>query len=117
MFQPLSDLLLGWTGFGGNEYVVRQLNDHKGSIDFTTLGEGGLEGLAAVAGELLARGHARSGDPCAIHGYCGSGSKLAMGIRNFAISYADQTESDYDAFMAAIKAKKIRVAENVDPKD
>jgi len=117
MFQPLSDLLLGWTRFRGNEYVVRQLNDHKGSIDFTTLDEGGLEGLAAVAGELLARGHARSGDPCAIHGYCGSGSKLAMGIRNFAISYADQTESDYDAFMAAIKAKKIRVAENVDPKD
>lgn len=33
--QPLSDLLLGWTSLGGHEYLVRQLNDHKGSIDLS----------------------------------------------------------------------------------
>ena len=108
--QPVSDLLLGWTDFGGYEYLVRQLNDHKGSIDLKTLEGGGLEDLAAVAGELLARGHARSGDACAIYGYCGGGSKIVRAIRDFAVQYADQTEADYRKFVSAVKDKKIRVA-------
>lgn len=105
--QPASDLLLGWTAFGGHEYLVRQLNDHKGSIDLETLKGGGLESLAVVAGELLARGHARSGDACAIHGYCGTGTKMAKAITSFASQYADQSEADYDKFMAAVKSDKI----------
>jgi uncharacterized protein (DUF2252 family) len=108
--QPLSDPLLGWTVFGGREYLVRQLNDHKGGIDLKTLKGGGLKSLAVVAGELLARGHARSGDPCMIHGYCGSGSKIVKAITDFASQYADQTEADYAKFMATIKNKKIKVA-------
>ena len=108
--QPLSDPLLGWTVFGGREYLVRQLNDHKGGIDLKTLKGGGLKSLAVVAGELLARGHARFGDPCMIHGYCGSGPKIVQAITDFASQYADQTEADYAKFMAAIKNKKIKVA-------
>jgi uncharacterized protein (DUF2252 family) len=108
--QPVSDLLLGWTAFGGHQYLVRQLNDHKGRIDLKTLRGGGLQSLAVVAGELLARGHARSGDACAIYGYCGSGLKIAKAIRDFASEYADQTELDYTKFMAAIKKRKIQVA-------
>jgi uncharacterized protein (DUF2252 family) len=113
LIQPLSDLLLGWTAFAGNEYLVRQLNDHKGTIDLSTLKGGGLESLAVVAGELLARGHARSGDACAIYGYCGGGTKIVKAIRDFASQYADQTEADYRKFMAAIKSKKIKVAKGV----
>jgi uncharacterized protein (DUF2252 family) len=113
LIQPLSDLLLGWTAFAGNEYLVRQLNDHKGTIDLSTLKGGGLENLAAVAGELLARGHARSGDACAIYGYLGGGTKIVKAIRDFASHYADQTEADYRKFMAAIKSKKIKVAKGV----
>lgn len=108
--QAVSDLLLGWTAFGGHEYLVRQLNDHKGTIDLATLKGGGLEQLAMVAGELLARGHARSGDSCAIFGYCGSGAKVVKSLRNFAIQYADQSESDYEKFMAGVKSGKIKVA-------
>jgi uncharacterized protein (DUF2252 family) len=107
--QAVSDLLLCWTSFGGHEYLVRQLNDHKGSIDLETLRDGGLESLALVSGELLARGHARSGDACAIYGYCGGGSKVAKAIRNFASEYADQTEADYATFTAAVKSRKIKV--------
>jgi uncharacterized protein (DUF2252 family) len=107
--QPLSDLLLGWTSIGPHEYLVRQLNDHKGSIDLQRLRAGGLKSLALVAGELLARGHARSGDPCQISGYCGSGEKLAQTLGDFAAQYADQTEADYRAFVAAIKSGKIKV--------
>jgi len=108
--QPLSDPLLGWTEFGGHEYLVRQLNDRKGSINLEMLEGDGLASLATVAGELLARGHARTGDMWAIHGYCGSGSKLVKAITDFATAYADQTEIDYAEFMAAIKRKKIKIA-------
>ncbi len=83
--QPLSDLLLGWTSLGGYEFLVRQLNDHKGSIDITLLRGNGLGSLAEVAGELMARGHARSGDACAIHGYCGSGAKFQKAIREIRV--------------------------------
>jgi uncharacterized protein (DUF2252 family) len=111
--QPASDLLLGWTAFGGHEYLVRQLNDHKGSIDLKTLRGCGLEDIARVAGELLARGHARSGDPCAIHGYCGIGLKISKAIRDFASKYADQTEADYQTFMSAIRKNKIKADVNL----
>jgi uncharacterized protein (DUF2252 family) len=110
--QPLSDLLLGWTSFGGHEFLVRQLNDHKGGIDIEKLRGPGLESLAEVAGELMARGHARSGDACMIQGYCGSGTKLVKAIREFSGQYADQTEADYKEFMAAVKRGKIKVAES-----
>ncbi len=107
--QPISDLLLGWTTIGHHHYLVRQLNDHKGSVDLQRLRGRGLSSLALVAGELLARGHARSGDACEIRGYCGSGSRMAKALRDFACAYADQTEADYGAFIAAIKSARIKV--------
>jgi uncharacterized protein (DUF2252 family) len=108
--QPISDLLLGWTTIGQEQYLVRQLNDHKGSIDLQRLRGDGLESLALVAGELLARGHARSGDACAISGYIGAGAKFVKALRDFACEYADQTVADYAVFVAAIKSGKIKAA-------
>lgn len=110
--QPMSDLLLGWTRIGAHDYLVRQLNDHKGSIDLQTLHGSGLRQLAMVAGELLARGHARSGDACRIRGYCGAGEKMAKVLTGFAVEYADRTELDYQAFMAAVKKGRIKIAEH-----
>ncbi len=109
--QPAHDPLLGWTNWAGHEYLVRQLHDHKGSIDLKTLKGRGLEELAVVAGELVARGHARTGDMCAIRGYCGGGAKIGIAIRDFASQYADQTEADFAKFMAAVKKNKIRLSE------
>ena len=108
--QPISDLLLGWTTIGPHQYLVRQLNDHKGSIDLLMLRGEGLKSLALVAGELLARGHARSGDAVEIRGYCGSGTKMAKVLQAFGRQYADQTEADYEAFLKAIKSGKIKAA-------
>ena len=107
--QPMSDLMLGWTRIGEHDYLVRQLNDHKGSIDLQKLRGGGLKSLALLAGELLARGHARSGDACQVRGYCGEGEKIVHAIARFAEAYADQTEADFAAFTAAIKRGKIRI--------
>jgi uncharacterized protein (DUF2252 family) len=108
--QPLSDLLLGWTRIGDNDYLVRHLNDHKGSIDLDSLRGEGLESLAIVAGELLARGHARSGDALAIKGYIGSCGKVLKAIAKFALEYAELTESDFDAFQKAIKQERLKIA-------
>jgi uncharacterized protein (DUF2252 family) len=110
--QPLSDLLLGWTEIGPHGYVVRHLNDHKGSIDIRNLSGEGLFDLAIVAGELLARGHARSGDCQALSGYLGSGKKTCTALGAFAMAYADQTEQDYERFMSAIKKGSVRVADS-----
>ena len=52
--QVQSDPFLGWTHMGGRDYLVRQLNDHKGSIaieDLAGEGPGGVRGsLRRVAG-------------------------------------------------------------------
>ena len=40
--QVQSDPFLGWTHIAGRDYLVRQLNDHKGSIDLEDLEGGGL---------------------------------------------------------------------------
>jgi len=109
--QALSDLLLGWTRIGDNDYLVRQLNDHKGSVDLNALKGDGLKSLAQVAGELLARGHVRSGDPLEIKGYIGDVEKIAKGIVTFAMRYAEVTSNDFAEFNKAIKAGKIKVVE------
>jgi uncharacterized protein (DUF2252 family) len=95
--QVQTDPFLGWTHIGERTYLVRQLNDHKGSIDLEDLAGSGLEAYAAVCGELLARGHARSGDVLVIAGYLGSGQGFAQSIGQFGALYADQTERDWEA--------------------
>jgi uncharacterized protein (DUF2252 family) len=93
--QLQSDPFLGWTHIGSRQYLVRQLNDHKGSIDLEDLAGGGLTAFAEVCGELLARGHARSGDPAVIAGYLGGGGGCADALGRFGLLYADQTEKDW----------------------
>jgi hypothetical protein len=104
--QVQTDPFLGWTQFGGRDYLVRQLNDHKGSIDLEDLAGGGLEAYAEVCGELLARGHARSGDPLVLAGYLGTGDGLAQSLAKFGVLYADQTEKDWAALKRSGKAGK-----------
>jgi uncharacterized protein (DUF2252 family) len=105
--QPLSDLLLGWTTIGKYDFLVRQLNDHKGSLSIENMKGKGLVSLAEVAGELLARGHARSGDPLAIKGYLGDGEKVQDSIVRFARAYAKQVNLDFTAFQEAVAAKRL----------
>jgi uncharacterized protein (DUF2252 family) len=106
--QVQSDPFLGWTHFAGRDYLVRQLNDHKGSIDLEDLAGGGLEAYAEVCGELLARGHARSGDPLILNGYIGSGDSFAEALAKFGSAYADQTEKDWNELKRSVYAGKKR---------
>jgi uncharacterized protein (DUF2252 family) len=97
--QFQSDLLLGWTTINNRHYLVRQLNDHKGSIAIEDLKGAGLNQYAEICGELLARGHARAGDAIALSGYIGTSDRLIEAIADFAVDYADQTEADYREFL------------------
>ncbi|MGA8594448.1 MAG: DUF2252 domain-containing protein [Bryobacteraceae bacterium] len=106
--QAVSDLMLGWTRIGKHDYLVRQLNDHKGTVDLDQLRGPGLSSLAEIAGELLARGHVRSGDALSIKGYIGSGDKVQKAIVQYALGYAETTESDFELFQKAIKAGRVK---------
>src|SRR5579859_2526814 len=97
--QFLSDMLLGWTTIHNRQYLVRQLNDHKASIEIEDLRGEGLTQYAEICGELLARGHARSGDPVALDGYMGTSDRFIDAVADFAMDYADQTEADYKTFL------------------
>ncbi len=52
--QFQSDPFLGWTTIANRDYLVRQLNDHKGSIAIEDLAGRGRS-TTRMCGELLAR--------------------------------------------------------------
>lgn len=103
--QMQSDPFLSWTQMGGRQFMVRQLNDHKGSIEIDDLAGDNLKAYAEVCGELLARGHARSGDALVIAAYLGNGDNFAEALGKFGARYADQTEKDWEALRKARKIK------------
>lgn len=111
--QAYSDPFLGWTSMGGRDYLVRQLSDHKAGIDDSQMQGNGLTEYARVCGEVLAKGHARSGDPMQLAGYCGPGNKLDDAMAEFADRYAEQTLHDFDLLKKAVKAGKIKAASSV----
>jgi uncharacterized protein (DUF2252 family) len=116
--QWQSDPFLGWTTIANREYLVRQLNDHKASVDLEELRGGGLAEYAALCGELLARGHARSGDVHLITGYLGAGNsqdRFDRALAAFAEAYADQTEVDWRALVASRKGAAAAPAEKPAP--
>jgi uncharacterized protein (DUF2252 family) len=103
--QMGSDPMLGWTSIAGRDYLVRQLNDHKGPIELADMSGDALEEYARVCGELLARGHCRSGDACVLAGYMGTSAKVDEALVEFAEAYADQTEKDWKELCRARGAK------------
>jgi len=109
--QAASDIFLGWmTGKpAGRPFYWRQLRDMKGSVETELLKAPGLEMLAGLCGWALARGHARSGRRIAIASYLGVSDRFEQGIADFARSYADQAEKDYETVVKAIKQGKIPV--------
>jgi len=101
--QVSSDVLLGWCSIAGRDYLVRQLNDHKSSIEPEELRGKRLATYSRVCGELLAKGHARSGTPMALAAYLGRSDKAERALLQFAVHYADQVEADHVAFRKALK--------------
>ncbi len=113
IMQQASDLFLGWTHGEQADLYVRQLRDMKLSEDIATLTKKEFDQYASWCATALARAHARSGDPALISGYLGNSDLFDQAIALFAEAYADQTERDYAALLAAIKKGRIKAVVDV----
>ncbi len=109
--QTVTDPFVGWTQFNGTDFLVRQLADHKAGVNIKDLRGEALTEYGLVCGEVLAKAHARTGDPATISGYCGNSAALDKALAQFGFAYAEQTHKDYEAFQQAIKSGRIKVAE------
>ena len=106
LMQRATDPFLGWTESDGRPFLVRQLNDHKASVGPADLTEALVE-YATVAGSILARAHARTGESAALAAYCGKNEWLDAAITRFAIAYADQMVTDHARFVDAHRAMAV----------
>ena len=109
LLQSASDVFLGWTrDDAGHDYYFRQLRDMKMKIDFEVMSKGDWLEYVELCGWVLARAHARTGDPARISGYLGKNGVFDDAIEKFAIAYADQTERDHAALLKAIHGGRIQ---------
>ena len=84
----------------------------KGGVEFDP-GKVKIENLpqyTSLCGWALALAHAKSGDAAMIAGYAGNSDELDEAMVALAFAYADQTEKDYNALVAAAKRGRIKVA-------
>ena len=115
VLQAASDLFLGWTTGPerGYQYYVRQLMDVKASIPIDELDAITLEQYAVMCARVLARGHARTGDPSVIHGYLGTSDSFDEALGKFALAYEKQNQQDFESLIEAVNKGRIPVAPGI----
>jgi len=116
LMQAAGDIFLGWcpaVGVDGvqRDFYVRQLWDWKLSADVDSMSPFAFEIYARLCGWTLARAHARSGDRVAIAAYLGASDSFDEAIAEFAEAYAEQSERDHEALVAAIDAGRLEAEE------
>ena len=109
LIQTATDIFVGWGSLHGRDYYVRQFRDMK-IIPKTELIALRLAAFGTACGEVLARAHARTGDPVAIDCYLGKGAAFGRAMSRFAEAYADQNERDHAQLAAAIAAGTVEAA-------
>ncbi len=105
--QTVSDPLLGWTTANGLQFYVRQFRNMKGTIPLDAMHPKALIDYTGVVGQLLAKGHARTSGASMIAGYMGRSEKVDDALSRFARRYADQTEADHAALVAAVNSGRM----------
>jgi hypothetical protein len=93
----------------GRDFYVRQLRDMKIAPNLTGYAPPNLAAYGHLCGRALARAHAKSGDAAALSGYLGSNSAFDEALADYAVAYADQVETDYETFRAAVRAGRFPV--------
>jgi uncharacterized protein (DUF2252 family) len=107
LMQAASDIFLGFErvispdGIA-RDFYVRQLRDWKFSLPVEQMAPTGMALYAGLCAWTLARAHARSGDRIAIAAYLGHSETWDHAIADFAVSYANQNEKDYQTLKAAV---------------
>ena len=109
--QSASDVFLGWTkGWEGRHFYVRQLKDMKLKPMVEIFSKSIMTQYAKCCGWVLARAHARSGQPALISGYLGKSDKFDEAIADFSVAYANQTERDHALLVSAVRKGRLRAA-------
>ena len=114
--QAAGDMFLGWTTGTGKlkiQFYVRQLNEAKIKPVIEFMKPTNLNLYAGLCGRVLARAHARSGDPAVLSGYMGKSTAFEDALAEFSVAYADQNERDHAELLKAISSGRIeaRMAE------
>lgn len=105
--QTWADPFLGWTSVAGAPFLVKQWSDHKASIEVQDLAGGILGDYLELCGTVLAKAHARSGDPAQVAGYSGKSDELPEALSAFALLYADQATEDWEALKRAVQSGEL----------
>jgi uncharacterized protein (DUF2252 family) len=111
LMQAATDQFLGWTTGPHpphRHFFVRQLRDVKVGANTTFWRRTEFKSIPPVAGKILARAHARSGDASFMRRYLGKHETFDEAIGKYAVAYAKQTERDYDVFFKACKSGKLK---------
>jgi uncharacterized protein (DUF2252 family) len=109
LMQSAGDIFTGWTHVEGGDVYVRQFRDMKVIPDPETIAPR-LREFAVASGTVLARAHARTGDPVVIAAYLGRGDSFDRAMGRFAVAYADQNQRDHAALVAAIADDRVEAA-------
>jgi uncharacterized protein (DUF2252 family) len=118
LMQASSDIFLGWNrgpavDGTARDFYVRQLWDGKLSTDLERAPRANMVAVGQLCGWTLARAHARSGDRVAIAAYLGAGPSADLALSEFAETYADRNDRDYELFEAAAKAGRIEAVRGI----
>ena len=113
VMQVTPDLFLGWGDIEAHgttrSFYVRQLYDHRASINIERLDEKLLEAYGRMCAWTLARAHARSGTSAQISGYLGGSSRFEDAIAQFAQAYLERTKLDFLALREAATQGRIKI--------
>lgn len=110
IMQSASDMFLGWTaGATKRQFFVRQLRDVKMSPNPANWTKFTMLQLSNLAGKVLAKAHAKSGEAMSIADYIGKGDRFASSISEYALSYAELTQSDYKLFTDACRSGRLKL--------
>jgi uncharacterized protein (DUF2252 family) len=114
ILQAQSDPFLGWTAGWANperprpaDYYWRQFRDMKGSVRLDRLPKTLFANYVGLCGQLLGRAHSQSPGGAVVAGYLGQSSRFDEAIVTWSVAYADQSEKDFDALAAAVKAGRL----------
>jgi len=110
LMQSATDMFLGWSYDEVNQrpVYIRQLSDAKIKPVISVMKPSNLFSYADICGQALATAHSRSGDAIILSGYMGESSTFADAIADFAVTYAEQNERDYEAMVAAERDGRIQ---------
>jgi uncharacterized protein (DUF2252 family) len=111
--QAAGDMFLGWataTGKAKNQFYFRQLSDAKIKPVIEIMKPINLKNYAGLCGRVLARAHARSGDPAVLTGYMGKSTAFEDALADFSVAYADQNEKDHAALVKAVREGRVEAS-------